>query len=391
MSYRLSYACQSGIFQKIVIFLDKKIRYNKKMMNTVEIMDRLKRGELSLPPLSLKMINVEYGDRLGDRRDAIIEAQWGEKCYRFVVDVKSVGTPKIMQAACNYVRMLATPPETYPMVVVPYLSRKKLTELEKQGISGIDLNGNGIVIVPNELLVVRSGELNRFRQSDPIRNVYKRNTSLVARAFLVKPTYSAVKEILELIKSRQGSITFSTISKALKVLEEDLVINRNADEIRLVQPDKLLEQLVEYYVSPRVRERFAGRCDLPIRQIVEKLRSAAKSYGARLALTGSGSADKYAVMAREPILSMYCSEPPSILIPESKLEVETTDRFANLELFETNDELVYFDVRDQERVPYSSPVQAYLELMRGDKRQREVAGQLKQQILSSISYDAERQ
>ena len=48
-------------------------------------------------------------------------------------------------------------------------------------------------------------------------------------------------------------------------------------------------------------------------------------------------------------------------------------------------------MRDQERVPYSSPVQAYLELMRGDKRQREVAGQLKQQILSSISYDAERQ
>ena len=361
------------------------------MTTEAEILNRLSSGELSLPPLSLKVIDVDLRKSVGNTADGMLEASWGTKRFKFVLEVKSVGTPKIMQNACHYARMLARPPETYPMVVVPYLSPKQISELEKQKISGIDLCGNGIVIIPSEVLIVRSGERNRYRKSDPIKNVYRRNSSIVARSFLLKGKYASVKEILEFIRSRGGNITFSTISKALKILEEDLVISRKKNEIRLIQPEKLLEQLVESYIPPRLKEKFVGRCEAPTIEIVKSLKLAALFFKARLVITGAAAADKYAVMAREPVLSLYCSNSPSMLIEEAKLEIETTQRFVNLEIYETEEEQVYFDIREESSIPYSSPCQSYLELMLGDKRQREIAEQIKKQILNSITNHPQKQ
>lgn len=360
------------------------------MATEAEIMDILNRGELSLPPLSLKVIDVELIESEGNTVDAVLETSWASKRYKFALEIKSVGTPKIMQNACNYARLLARPPETYPMVVVPYLSPKQISELEKQEISGIDLCGNGIVIIPNKILVVRSGERNRYRKSEPIKNIYRRKSSLVPRSFLLKAKYNTVKEILEFIRSRGGNITFPTISKALKILEEDLVISRKKNEIRLIQAEKLLEQLVESYMPPSIKEKFVGRCEVPTNDIIKSLKLAAQTFKARLTITGAGSADRVAVMAREPVLSLYCTESPSTLIGETKLEIETTRRFVNLEIFETDEETVYFDIREESSIPYSSTCQTYLELMRGDKRQREIADQIKKQILHAINNDSEK-
>ena len=49
-------------------------------------------------------------------------------------------------------------------------------------------------------------------------------------------------------------MSLSTVSKSLKTLEEDLIVERN-DIIRLLQPDKLLEKLSENYAPPNIKER----------------------------------------------------------------------------------------------------------------------------------------
>jgi len=61
-----------------------------------------------------------------------------------------------------------------------------------------------------------------------------------------------------------------------------------------------------------------------------------------------------------------------------------SDRFPNLELLETEDETVFFDAREQQNFRWASPIQVYLELMAGDKRDRETAEQLKSFILKNI-------
>ena len=60
-------------------------------------------------------------------------------------------------------------------------------KLEAEGVSGIDLCGNGVIVVPDQLLVLRTGFPNRFRWEGTIKNVYRKNSSIVARVFLLVP------------------------------------------------------------------------------------------------------------------------------------------------------------------------------------------------------------
>jgi hypothetical protein len=96
--------------------------------------------------------------------------------------------------------------------------------------------------------------------------------------------------------------------------------------------------------------------------------------------TGSSSAGQYAVMAREPIQSLYWSNLESLL-KRLGPDLEETSRFPNIELLETDDDFVYFDARDDLA---ASPVQTYLELMQGDKREQETAEQLRKAILQPL-------
>ena len=94
-------------------------------------------------------------------------------------------------------------------------------------------------------------------------------------------------------------------------------------------------------------------------------------------LTGASSTAEYAVMAREPVQTFYCTNLES-LVKRLGSELDETSRFPNIELLETDEECVYFDARDDLA---ASPVQTYLELIRGDKREQETAEQVRKAIL----------
>jgi hypothetical protein len=54
----------------------------------------------------------------------------------------------------------------------------------------------------------------------------------------------------------------------------------------------------------------------------------------------------------------------------------------SFELLETEDEPVYFDARQEDGFWWASPLQVYMELMVGDKRDQETAEHLKALILN---------
>ena len=73
---------------------------------------------------------------------------------------------------------------------------------------------------------------------------------------------------------------------------------------------------------------------------------------------------------------------PSLERLQDRLPGNPSDRFPDLELIETDDETVYFDAREQDGFWWGSPVQAYLELSAGDKRDRETAEEIKSFLIS---------
>jgi len=345
-------------------------------------------SRLTLPPAVLSIIEGEPKCAVGpDRPDATIQAVWKEQRVRFVAEIKNRSIPKMLREAMNQVKRLACPPELYPMVIMPYLSNEKLLQLEAEEISGVDMCGNGVLVVPEKMFVFRSGKKNLFPENQPIKNVYRGMNSLVARAFLSQPEFQKVKDIAVFLEQRGGKVVLSTVSKALKRLEDDLVISRADGQIRVIQPDVLLDKLSANYESPMAKNRLRGRCSLPVDELIRRMSGAGRGQKVLFSLTGAASAERYAVMGREPVVSIYTSMDPDELLGSQGIEMNKDLPFVNLEIIQTSDERVFFDIKPKDGTPYASPVQAYLELATGDKRQQDAAQQIRQGILSSLAEE----
>ncbi len=353
-----------------------------------EMLEQLRKGEVSLPPLSFRLLREKPDIGKNSRLDALVEASWGKSKAKFAVECKPLSTPKSFQDGINRLKLSPLPRDCNTMLFVPFLSEPQLMELEREGISGLDLCGNGVVIAKGRFAVFRSGGKNRFTSSAPIKNIYRRNSSMVGRVFLVRPSYKTVRDVSEEINQRNPLVeqdertpmSLSTVSKALKTLEEDLIITRES-AIRLLQPDKLLAKLSENYVPPNIKTQVRLKVSEEKESVTELLRKASKYLGLPLIGTGKSSVGRYAVMQRGGLLSVYC--PRLDGLPE-KVEGSQTDRFPNLELLETEDETVFFDRRDEGDFWWASPVQVYLELMAGDKRDRETAEQVRSSIMNNL-------
>ncbi|MDD3927563.1 MAG: type IV toxin-antitoxin system AbiEi family antitoxin [bacterium] len=354
-----------------------------------EIIERIERGQLSFPPLAVDMLQTKPCSGEKYCADAMIEVSWGEKKAKFIVEFKSLSTPKAFQSALNQLKFLSPYYQSFGlMLIMPFLNDKQLRELEREGISGIDLCGNGVVIVPDLLAVYRSGGKNRFPCSAPIKNIYQKNSSMVGRAFLAHPGYETVQEIrekvnrLNMLVNRWDKIpmSLSTVSKSLKTLEDDLIVERK-NGIRLMQADKLLDKLRESYSSAIARKKIRLKISDKNESITKMLWRLSQRDGLPIVATGTSSVAQYAVMQRNGILSVYCPRIERII---EKIPGSQTDRFPNLELVETEDETLFFDAREQQNFWWASPVQVYLELMAGDKRDQETAEQVKSFIMKSL-------
>lgn len=353
-----------------------------------EMIEQLRMGKVALPPLSFRLLKVEPQAGINSRFDALVEASWDERIAKFAVECKSLSTPKAFQDGLNRLKTSSLPKDCRPLLFLPFLSEQQLQELERSKINGVDLCGNGVVVVPEMFSVFRSGQKNRFTSSAPIKNIYRKNSSMVARAFLLRSIYETVQDVWAEINRRnllvnrwdKKAMSLSTVSKVLKTLQEDLIISRE-DAIRLLQPDKLLQKLSENYAPPNVKERIRLKVPERIGTIRDLLWKESQALKLPLAAAGISSVGRYAVMQRMDILFVYCPRVDTLL---ERLSGSQSDRFPNLELIETEDETVYFDGRQEENFWWASPVQVYLELMAGDKRDQETAEQVKSYIINNF-------
>ena len=345
------------------------------MISEAEILEQLQ-GGIDFPPLSIRLKTV-LPTEPDSRIDTVLEIVSGDDRYEFAAELRARNTPRAFEDALF---RLQRPfgEEYYPMLVAPYLREKQLEHLAEQKLSGIDLSGNGVVCVPGKLLVFRTGKPNKYPDSAPTKYAYRGATSLVGRTFLCRRTFETLADIEEEVLRRGGSVAVSTISKALKRMESDAIVDREYNQIRLRQPEKLLEQLAESYREPKVTRTFTCSTKQPLDQLLSTAGEKTK-----VVLTGQSSVDAYAVMGRDewPVLYTRRIAP---LLEKWGTNVEETSRFVDLELRQTDDSTVYFDSRMEQDLPYASPVQTFLELSAGEKREREVAAQIKDFILRNL-------
>ena len=334
------------IFLKNIIFLNKNLKRIRKILTEREMLGQIRMGKLSFPPLLFRLLQEQPYLGGNVRFDALVEASWGGKKAIFCVEIKSLSTSKAFLDGLNKLKTASFPRGWQPLLLVPFLGEQRLEELDRERVSGIDLCGNGVIIVPDVFAVFRSGKENRFVSSAPIKK----------------------------------AMSLSTVSKALKTLEQDLIISCDGT-IRMLQPERLLQKLSENYAPLNINERIRMKIPEPIGTILQTLMNESIELGLPLVATGRSSVGRYAALQRGNLISIYC---PRLEMLVEKLPGIRPDRFPNLELLETQDETVYFDSRQEENFQWASRVQVYLELMSGDKRDRETAEQVKSHLMKPL-------
>jgi hypothetical protein len=259
-------------------------------MKETDILEDIRSGALSLPPVDFDNFR-EDGNLAGTLR-----ARWNDREWPFAVEVRARSTPKTLRDAVQFIQSVSMPPGTYPLLVVPYLDEEQLDELAARNLSAIDLSGNGVLVVPGELFILRTGTPNRYPEKSVLKNVYSGKVSLAARVFLLRPRYQAVGEIRDEILSRGGKLALSTVSKVLARMEEDLIVSRDKGGIRLVQPQKLLDVLVRQYEPPKISQRISGKTSLDITELAARINESPQRRDLRVVPTGTSSIAAYAVM-----------------------------------------------------------------------------------------------
>lgn len=333
------------------------------------------------PQVELELSPWEMRDG-GPSADYRVRLRWDDQAYEFVAECKSRSTPRIIDQAILQAKRFSQDTGLPPMIIVPYLDERRLDRLAGEEVSGIDLSGNGIVLVPGRLLLRRSGQPNRYPESQPTKYAYRGATSIVPRVFLCQPQFESVTAIKEAIAARGGDVALSTVSKALARMTEDVLIERSDSRILLVQPESLLDRLRDDFRTPSTRTTVRVKVRGPMAILFKQANENQKRP--RLVLSGASSQDRYAAGMRSDELAAYCERLSDVRKRISD-QWEESERFADLTVIETSDRTPFFDARrDKGGIAYASPVQAYLELAAGDKRDQEMASEIREVILRSV-------
>lgn len=349
------------------------------MLTETELISRLgERGGIG----PLKILGLESRVRASTnsrtQADLVLDLGWGDARNRFVVEVISLATPKMLELAIVQARRIQDSyPGCLPMIATPYLGPKSIKRLIEESMSGVDLAGNYVVIVPGVWFVTNSSEPNPFPANQPIKGIYEGTSSLVGRVLLSRPDYPRATDVKEEIERRGGTITKGTVSKVLTALEEDLIISRTPS-IKLLRPEDLLHKLAENYRPPVRKARLAGRVPA-LRDFLRGMKSGADDDG--INVIGRDEA-LYAVSPKtDGAVKLYISRVSPIL---DGLGFMPDERFPDVDISVIESQVPYFDPVEREQFPWCSRLQIYLELARGDAREQVIANEIKRDILMKL-------
>jgi hypothetical protein len=346
----------------------------------------------------INSLQEQVSFRDGSQVDAIMDCSiQNGPSFKAVVEIKTVATPQnILMGAKLLKACVASDEETdkIPLLVAPYIGMKQAKILADNGISWLDLSGNMLIRVSNRIYIERTGKPNRFPDTAPIKKIFQGTSSLVSRALFLKPEgFSSLYEMVDFINARNAKITLSTVSKVLKILDEELLINRSKSLISVADQEKLLERLAIGYKNSTERKRRNT-----YRFVIESIERL--SYGNSSAIRAVCKDYLACGFYAAQMKGLAVTDQKTIFVKsieqfrrkaEEKLVSITPDaEFGNVIITETNDPGVWFYPELRVIDSVVNDIELYFEMMVDTPRGPKIAEQLKQRILQKGGDDGQK-
>ncbi|MHC4204481.1 MAG: hypothetical protein ACYSTT_07500 [Planctomycetota bacterium] len=357
-----------------------------------QIIQSLKSMGQRYAPLMINSLVEQVSMPEGYRINAVIEfsIQNGPS-FKAVAEIAPVSTPQnILKRARQLTDYFSKAKETkmVPLVIAPYIGAKQAKILADNGISWIDLSGNMSVRIPNRVYIERTGKPNRFPDTAPIKKIFQGTSSLVSRALLLQPEgFSSLYEMVNFINKRNATITLSTVSKVVKKLDEELLINRDKSLVAVADREKLLERLAQGYMNSM--DRKAGKT---YRYATDKPDAMFAAFNERLSIDyvacgfyaaqikGLAVTDKITIFVR----SMESVNRAAV---RNQIQITPDTEFGNVSITEAKDPGVWFNADCKITDSVVDDIELYLEMIADTPRGPKVAEQLKRRILQRGSSD----
>jgi hypothetical protein len=366
------------------------------MRLTIEqIVQSLKSTDGKYAPLIINSFQEQVSFQDGSQIDAIMDCSiQNGPSFKAVVEIKTVATPQnILMGAQLLKAYIANDKEQdkIPLLVAPYIGTKQAKILADNGISWLDLSGNMLIRVSNRIYIERTGKPNRFPDTAPIKKIFQGTSSLVSRALLLKPEgFESLTKMTDFINQKNENIvSLSTVSKVLKKLDEELLVNKCKSLITSADPEKLLEKLAEGYRNSTERKRrnpyqfvIEG-----IEQMSEGITALCKDYLAcgfyAAQIKGLAVTDRKTIFVKD--IEQFRRK------AERKLVSVTPDaEFGNVIITETKDPGIWFNADYRITVSVVDDIELYLEMMVDTPRGPKIAEQLKKRILQKDDVDGQK-
>ena len=332
----------------------------------------------------LKVSSVRHEWLLGSnhRIDGWIEFEHSDDSYALIIEVKSNGAPSVVRSAVYQLRgYLAHAHQSghgnsgrrlILMFVSPYLSPESRSICSDHDVAYLDLVGNAHLAFDNVYIDRAVPDIPKS-ETRALRSIFTPKAAAILRVLLFDPDRAwRVTDLAEAANASLGHV--SNVRKAL--LEREWIEKRD-NGIILVQPDRLLRTWREDYRQPagqRISRYTLFHGDQLTKRLSGKLNTEPRRPRAVYSL--NSAAQWFAPFARGGTHSFYADESGARMLEET-LKLTHAEKGANAIVHIPKDESLFEDaVQPAPGIFCASPIVTYLDLWKGNDRDREAAAHM---------------
>jgi hypothetical protein len=321
----------------------------------IKIKDELERTLRDIPFIELRS-SVMQTSLQGVDVDLLLELKIRDNSREVVVEVKSLGEPRVIRAAIQQLReYLDRTEDAYPMVAAPYISDDTARVCQKNGVGYIDLAGN-LLLNFDQVYIERRNYPNPAIEKRQARSIFSPKASRVVRVMLSNPRRSW--RVQELAKEAQVSLGLASRLKE-RLLDLEYAVEKE-NGLAVSRPGDLLEQWANTYSFRRNKVYDYFSLD-ELKELERRLSQYCERRSIPYALTLFSGAALVAPYARYTRGFAYVGN--SIQEIAGSLGLKEVSSGSNFSILEPYDAGVFYGSREIDSMNVVSDVQLYLDLV----------------------------
>jgi len=331
-----------------------------------------------MPSLQVNRIRTgppSRAKRGGLGADLVIEVRAGARTWKLLCEAKSPGEPRYLAQAIATLQLLQRGmPNSYPLVVAPYISPEGQRLCREAGVGYADLAGNAFLQFDG-VLVERTGRKAPREARARLRRLFSPRATRILRVFLENPKAQWTLARL----AAEAQLSLRTAYLVVNALVDKGFVEKRRGSITLAKAGDLLDLWAENYAFAQSRSTPYYTFVRAPGEFMERLAETAGRRRVDYAFTLHSGASLVAPFVRFTDVHVYVPGDPQPLV--KALDLRPVESGGTVYVVRPYDEGVLYKAREIRGIRVVGDIQLYLDLVKYPARGKEQADVLREQVL----------